>query len=362
MIDNDGIPQNNLDENRRTSLSYNDEGHETSSLGLKSEDEDISFDSPYKNTPVFGKINEIKESIKSVIVGQDLVIDKILISLLAKGHVLIEGVPGVAKTLLARLLARTIDGDFNRIQFTPDLMPSDIIGTMVFDPQKKEFEYKKGPIFAQIVLIDEINRAPAKTQSALFESMEERQVTVDGLTHKLAIPFMVLATQNPIEHEGTYKLPEAQLDRFLMKIDVDYPKINEEIEILVRENKNLSYDKALHVVPVISANDILELQSLTQAVKVEHSIINYIAQIVTSTRQNPLLYMGASPRASIALLNTSKAWALIQDRDFVIPDDVRHMASAVLSHRIVVSPEREMEGMTTQFVIKQIIEKTEIPR
>ncbi len=312
--------------------------------------------------PLVLKIREIKKNIQSVIVGQDKVIDKLLVCLMANGHVLIEGVPGVAKTLSARLLAKSIDSDFNRIQFTPDLMPSDIIGTMVFDPNIKEFEYKKGPIFTQIALIDEINRAPAKTQAALFESMEERQVTVDGTTYPLAQPFMVLATQNPIEHEGTYRLPEAQLDRFLMKINVDYPSNNEEVEILMRENEQKNLDKTLNIIPVVNAADIIDLQRLVKDVTVEHSIIHYIAQIVTKTRQHPLLYMGGSPRASIALLNTSKAWALIKGRDFVIPDDIRDMADAVLNHRVVVSPEREMEGITGEFVIQQIIESIEVPR
>ncbi len=312
--------------------------------------------------PLVLKIKAIKSNIQSVIVGQNEVIDKILVCLLANGHVLIEGVPGVAKTLLAKLLAKSVESKFNRIQFTPDLMPSDIIGTMVFDPNKKEFEYKKGPIFSQIVLIDEINRAPAKTQAALFESMEERQVTVDGTTYHLDHPFIVLATQNPIEHEGTYRLPEAQLDRFLMKIFVDYPTPGDEIEILMRENGQKDFDKTEQIKSIVSAQEVVQLQKLVKEVIVEHSIIQYIAQIVTQTRQHPYLYIGASPRASIALLNTSKAWALIQGRNFVIPDDVRDMAKAILNHRIVVAPEREMEGITAHFVIHQIVEKIEIPR
>jgi len=353
------IEQNMLDEERDNTYNENKGDDIASKI---SGDSEINISPHFSNDPLVLKIGKIKKSIQSVIVGQNEVIDKLLVCLMANGHVLIEGVPGVAKTLLARLLAKSIDSDFNRIQFTPDLMPSDIIGTMVFDPSKKAFEYKKGPIFTQIALIDEINRAPAKTQAALFESMEERQVTVDGTTYNLDHPFIVLATQNPIEHEGTYRLPEAQLDRFLMRINVDYPNLTQEVEILMRENGQKDLDKTVKIKPVVNAQDIIHLQRLVRDVIVENSILHYIAQIVTQTRQHPLLYIGASPRASIALLNTSKAWALIQGRDFVIPDDVRDMAKAILNHRIVVSPEREMEGITTEFVINQIVEKIEIPR
>lgn len=306
--------------------------------------------------------DKIREEIKKIIVGQEAAIDLILTAILSDGHVLIEGVPGVAKTIIAKLIAKTISAPFSRIQFTPDLMPSDVIGTSIFNEKLTDFEFKKGPVFSNIVLIDEINRAPAKTQAALFEVMAERQITVDGITQVFQRPFTILATQNPIEQEGTYRLPEAQLDRFLFKIEIDYPKLEEEIEIIKKHNQLKSRTEIDVVNPVISAEEIVQYQNLIQKVHANDSLMEYIAKIVTSTRTNANLYLGASPRASIAILNASKAYAALQGKDFITPDDIKYIAPAVLKHRIILTPEREMEGLTSSMLVKQIIEGIEIPR
>jgi len=304
----------------------------------------------------------IKRQLQKVIVGQKDMMDLLLVSLLANGHVLIEGVPGVAKTITAKLLSRTINVAFSRIQFTPDLMPSDILGTSVFNVKKSEFEFKKGPIFSSMILIDEINRAPAKTQAALFEVMEEKQVTMDGTTYKMEEPFIVLATQNPIEQEGTYRLPEAQLDRFLFKIIVDYPTADEELEIIMREQALENTTKASKIETVIKGSKILEFRGLVNQIKIEENLLKYIANIVVNTRSNSFLYLGASPRASIAILSASKAFAAIEGRDFVTPEDIKRATIPVLQHRVIVTPEREMEGLTSKQIIEQIIEAVEIPR
>jgi MoxR-like ATPase len=304
----------------------------------------------------------IKKQLQKVIVGQKDMMDLLLVSLLANGHVLIEGVPGVAKTITAKLLSRTINVAFSRIQFTPDLMPSDILGTSVFNVKTTEFEFKKGPIFSSMILIDEINRAPAKTQAALFEVMEEKQVTMDGTTYKMEEPFIVLATQNPIEQEGTYRLPEAQLDRFLFKIIVDYPTANEELEIIMREQALENTTKASKIETVITCRKIVEFRSLVNQIKIEENLLKYIANIVVNTRSNSFLYLGASPRASIAILSASKAFAAIEGRDFVTPEDIKRATIPVLQHRVIVTPEREMEGLTSKQIIEQIIEAVEIPR
>ena len=289
-------------------------------------------------------------------------IDQLLVAVLSNGHVLLEGVPGVAKTISAKLLAKTLSLDFSRIQFTPDLMPSDIIGTSVFDLSKSTFEFKKGPIFSNFVLIDEINRAPAKTQAALFEVMEERQITADGTTYVLEKPFLVIATQNPIEQEGTYRLPEAQLDRFLFKINIEYPNLAEEIHIIQKENELQSRDKMSAIATIISQSHIIEFQELVKQILIEQNLIEYIAKIVLNTRENAFLYLGASPRASIAILNAAKGFAALRGRDFVTPDDIKDAAIPVLQHRVVVTPEREMEGITSTEIIKQIVDSVEIPR
>lgn len=307
-------------------------------------------------------VNEIRQQLGKVIIGQEEFIELLIVSIFANGHSLIEGVPGVAKTVTAKLLARTMDVGFSRLQFTPDMMPSDILGTSVFDMKNNEFEFKKGPIFSNIILIDEINRAPAKTQAALFEVMAERQITMDGVMYPMELPFLVFATQNPVEQEGTYRLPEAQLDRFLFKIEVGYPTLEEEISILEGNNFRKNEDPTTLVSPVFNAKEIAEFQRIVQEVLVESKLIRYIASIVNSTRNNPFLFLGASPRASISILNAAKAVAAIRGRDFVIPEDIKFVAVPALRHRIIVSPEKEMEGITSGQIIQQIIESIEIPR
>ena len=324
--------------------------------------ENVNFESRLNLEPLRASIDKIKAEMETVIVGQHKMIDQLLVSILANGHVLIEGVPGVAKTLTAKIIAKTLSIDFSRIQFTPDLMPSDILGTSVFDLKKSEFEFKKGPVFSNLILIDEINRAPAKTQAALFEVMEERQITIDGQCYTLEQPFIVLATQNPIEQEGTYRLPEAQLDRFLFKINIDYPKLNEEIDIINREHSLQNKGKLEDIQTVLTASDIINYQQLVKQILVEPNLLEYIAKLVVNTRENAFLYLGASPRASIAILNAAKGYAAIRGRDFVTPEDIKDAAIPVLQHRVIVTPEREMEGLTSVEIIKQIIESIEIPR
>jgi MoxR-like ATPase len=305
---------------------------------------------------------EIRNEISRVIVGQYKMVDLLMIGLLCDGHILIEGVPGVAKTLTAKLIAKIIDVDFSRLQFTPDLMPSDVVGTSVFNPKEGEFRFKSGPIFSNIILIDEINRAPAKTQAALFEVMEERQVTVDGYTHMMRMPFIVLATQNPIEQEGTYRLPEAQLDRFLFKIEVKYPSFAEEVNILTNQQGKTQGEMLQDVKKILSPADIQHFRSQIQSVIVEPKLIEFIARIVNETRNNPALYLGASPRASLAILKSAKANAAIKGRDFVTPEDIVEMAPHVLRHRIILTAEKEMEGITADDLIDNILKAIEVPR
>lgn len=324
--------------------------------------ENINFESRLDLSKLQESIAAIKTELSSVVVGQHKMIDQLLVAILSNGHVLLEGVPGVAKTITAKLLSKTLNIGFGRIQFTPDLMPSDILGTSVFDLKKSEFEFKKGPIFSNLILIDEINRAPAKTQAALFEVMEERQITIDGTTYVLDTPFLVIATQNPIEQEGTYRLPEAQLDRFLFKIAIDYPKLNEEITIIQREHLLQNQGKLENIKNLLSADEIKYYQNIVKQIVVEQNLIEYIAKIVVNTRENSFLYLGASPRASIAILNASKGFAAIRGRDFVTPEDIKEAAIPVLQHRVIVTPEREMEGITSSEIIKQILESVEIPR
>lgn len=305
---------------------------------------------------------KIKHEIAKVIIGQDNAIDLMLSGLFIGGHILLEGVPGIAKTLTAKMLAKTISVDFSRIQFTPDLMPTDIIGTSVFNLKESEFKFRAGPVFSNIILIDEINRSPAKTQAALFELMEERQVSVDGITYPMEYPFMVLATQNPIEQEGTYRLPEAQLDRFIFKIVMEYPNLDEEKQILQRFNNDFTAKITTEVNAVVNANDIKRCSEIVEKIFIKEEIINYIANVVHETRNHGDLFLGASPRASLALLKASKAMAAISGREFVTPDDVRAVSDAVLNHRVIPSPEKEMEGITAQDIIKQIVQKIEVPR
>lgn len=322
----------------------------------------INFNQRLDLDKIKNGVLEIKNQLSKVIVGQEEFIDLLIVSIFANGHVLIEGVPGVAKTITAKLLAKTMDVEFNRIQFTPDLMPSDVLGTSIFNMKTNEFEYKKGPIFTNIVLIDEINRAPAKTQAALFEVMAEGQITMDGVQYDMNPPFLVFATQNPIEQEGTYRLPEAQLDRFLLKIEVDYPSLEEEIKIIEGNNQRKNTETTELIQAIFSADEIKEFQKIVQDVIVEPKLFEYIAAIVHATRNNPSLFLGASPRASLSILNSAKALAAINGRDFIIPEDIKYVAIPALKHRIVISPEKEMEGLTSKQIIEQIIESIEIPR
>lgn len=306
-------------------------------------------------------VSHIKYNIGQVIVGQEDLVENMIVAMLADGHILLEGVPGVAKTLSARMLAKSIETNFSRIQFTPDLMPSDIIGTSIFLPGKSEFEFRKGPIFSNIVLIDEINRSPAKTQAALFEVMEEKQITNDGVCYTMDFPFLVIATQNPVEQEGTYRLPEAQLDRFLFKLIVDYPELIDEIRILKRENSG-ELKKNQDLVPVISAKMLGSVRTAVSNVLIEDNLIEYIAKIVHMTRNHVAFSLGASPRASIALIRASKALAAISGRDFVSPDDIKKLALPILRHRVMLTPEKEMDGTSPDTIICQIIEEIEVPR
>jgi len=309
-----------------------------------------------------GAVQAIKQEIGKVIVGQQEMIDLLIAAILSNNHVLIEGVPGVAKTLTARLMAKCLDVPFSRIQFTPDLMPSDVLGTSVFNPRDASFEFRSGPIFSNIILIDEINRAPAKTQAALFEVMEERQVTIDGKTYPMSRPFMVLATQNPVEHEGTYRLPEAQLDRFLFKIQVPYPNPEEELAILNGHHLLKSAVQSDAVNKVLGAQEVQFLQGQIRELHIEEKLLQFIAKLVTETRNHKSIYLGASPRASLGIMNASKAIAAMRGRDFVTPDDILFVVPAVLRHRIMLTPEKEMEGVTNDEVIAQVLQNIEVPR
>jgi MoxR-like ATPase len=312
------------------------------------------------------KLNEsvtrVKTELHKVVVGQHQMVDLLLAGLFTGGHVLLEGVPGIAKTLTAKMLARTLSVGFSRIQFTPDLMPTDVLGTSVFNMKTSDFTFNRGPIFSNIVLIDEINRSPAKTQAALFEVMEERQITVDGITYKMEYPFIVIATQNPIEQEGTYKLPEAQLDRFLFRVKMNYPSLDDERDILRKFRNDFSQSVTSEVQPVLTADEIRTCSSIIEQVTIKDDQLDYIAKIIYNTRNNGDLFLGASPRASLAILRSSKAIAAMSGRDFVTPDDIQYVAYPVLNHRIILTPEREMEGVEPEDIVKQIIQSIEVPR
>ncbi len=326
------------------------------------QNEDLHFNNRIPLEELKTAVGAIKVQLRKIIIGQEDFIELLIVGLLANGHLLIEGVPGVAKTITAKLFAKTLKTDFSRIQFTPDLMPSDVLGTSILNMKSSEFEFKKGPIFSNVILIDEINRAPAKTQAALFEVMEERQITMDGTEYAMDYPFMVLATQNPVEQEGTYALPEAQLDRFLFKIKVGYPKLEEEVTILKTHHDRKLAVPSDAIESVLSSDDLKKFRGQVQEILIEEKIFNYIAQVVDKTRNHPHLYLGGSPRASLAIMNAAKAFAAINGRDFVTPDDVKRALAPVLRHRIILSPEREMEGMTPETVIDMIAQSIEIPR
>lgn len=305
---------------------------------------------------------QLKIEISKILVGQNEYIDLMLAAILSGGHVLLEGVPGIAKTLSAKLLSKTLSVGFSRIQFTPDLMPTDVVGTTVFNMKTSEFNFKKGPVFSNFILIDEINRSPAKTQAALFEVMEEKQVTVDGATYTMDYPFFVIATQNPIEQEGTYRLPEAQLDRFLFRIKMNYPDLEEEKLILRKFVNDFSNRQMNDVQKVLESKDLKRCQEIVENIYIKEELLDYIAKIVFGTRNNGDLFLGASPRASLAILKASKAMAALSGRNFVIPDDIRLVATPVLNHRIIPSPEKEMEGITAEDIVSNIVKNIEVPR
>ena len=307
-------------------------------------------------------VTNLTTGMDQIIVGQKHLVESLLIGLLSDGHVLLEGVPGLAKTLAIKTLASLIDAKYSRIQFTPDLLPADVIGTMVYSQKDESFKVQKGPIFANFVLADEINRAPAKTQAALFEVMEERQVSIDGATYPMGELYTILATQNPVEQEGTYKLPEAQLDRFLMKLTMDYPSLDEEVNILERHHTNAAFVKLEDITPAITKEELLSLRNLMKQVFIDRTLLQYIALIVQQTRTSKAVYLGASPRASVAMLQTSKAYALLQGRDFVTPEDIKFVAPYVLQHRLILTAEAEMEGYSPVKVTQRLIDKVEVPK
>ncbi|MDA7502144.1 MoxR family ATPase [Chitinophagales bacterium] len=323
---------------------------------------EVAFENRLDLSELSQKMEAAKREVHKIIKGQEEMVHLLLIALLNEGHVLLEGVPGVAKTLAAKLTARTVATDFSRIQFTPDLMPSDVLGTSVYNFKTSEFEFKKGPIFSNFILIDEINRAPAKTQAALFEVMEEQQVTIDGKQYKMTAPFFVIATQNPIEQEGTYRLPEAQLDRFLFKVEVDYPSIEDEVSLLEDFHVGGNRHKSDVVKAVITPEMLVRFKELIRLIKVDPSLIRYITQVVAATRNNKNIYLGASPRASLSILKAAKAEAALQGRDFVTPDDIKMIAIPVLRHRLILSPELEMEGVKIDKVIDSLLKRVEVPR
>ena len=302
--------------------------------------------------------NRVVNNVQTVIIGKQNEVRFTLLALLCEGHLLIEDVPGVGKTMLARAIARSIGCTFRRIQFTPDMLPSDVTGVSIYNQKTQEFEFRAGPIMAQMVLTDEINRATPKTQSALLEAMEERQITVDGVTYPIARPFMVLATQNPIEYEGTFPLPEAQVDRFMMRINLGYPLKNHEVDMLTRQS---DHHPIQDVDQVVTVEDLVEAQRAARTVYVDNLVKEYIVDLVNTTRDHPDIYLGASPRGSLALFNASRAWAAMEGRDFVVPDDIKLLAESTLAHRLIVSPSARIKNVNAQQVIEDSLRHTPVP-
>jgi len=363
MIDNTSEDNKHIEANaQRTDSNLNMEQNDSNYSPDTSEMLGVEASKISLTAPLHEAVEKIKNEISKVVVGQDKTIDLLMAAMLSGGHVLLEGLPGIAKTLIAKMLAQTIQADFSRIQFTPDLMPTDITGTSVFNIKESSFYFRKGPLFSNIILIDEINRSPAKTQAALMEVMEEKQITYDGETYKMAFPFFVVATQNPVEQEGTYSLPEAQLDRFMFRIKLGYPSLEEEQKILQRFQTDFDGKISTEVKPVITPEQLSQFKSIIEKIEIRPDVLNYIAQIVHNTRNNGDLFLGASPRASLAIMKTAKALAALQNRFFVTPDDVKEVAIPVLNHRIVLSHEREMEGHTIEEIIQDILKKVEVPR
>ena len=346
--------EQSIDENISEEKNIEEETSAASSFGFERQNAELLW--------VAQKVNDVRNELGKYVIGQAEMVDLLMTGIFANGHILLEGAPGVAKTLSAKVLSKSLNVDFSRIQFTPDMMPSDVIGTSVFNMKDSQFSFKKGPIFSNIVLIDEINRAPAKTQAALFEVMEERQITYDGQKYPMSFPFLVIATQNPIEQEGTYNLPEAQLDRFLFKIKIDYPELHEEEEILNRYKNNIKTPSLDQVTAVFSADEIQKVQNTVEKIIIEDNLVKYIAAVVHKTRNHGKIYLGASPRASLAILRSAKAMAAIRGRDFVTPEDIQFVAIHVLNHRLILTPEAEMEGVAVEDVVKEIIQTIEVPR
>jgi len=341
-------------ESKEDQLSDSSSTIQKTNYGFERQNNDLSW--------VSQKVNEVRKEMGNFVIGQHELIELLMAGVFANGHVLLEGAPGVAKTLASKVLAKALAIDFSRIQFTPDMMPSDVLGTSVFNTKDSEFTFKKGPIFSNIVLIDEINRAPAKTQAALFEVMEERQITYDGNVYPMSFPFLVVATQNPVDQEGTYNLPEAQLDRFLFKIKVGYPELEQEEEILRRYKNNVKSADLSTIKAVFSSNDIQKIQNIVEQIIIEDNLIIYIAALTNKTRNHGKIFLGGSPRASLSILKSAKAIAAIRGRDFVTPEDIQFIAKHVLNHRLILTPEAEMEGVTPEEIVAEIIQTIEVPR
>ncbi|MBB3699517.1 AAA family ATPase [Flammeovirga yaeyamensis] len=321
-----------------------------------------NFENRIDTSTLIQELNLLREGINKVVKGQHKTIDLLLTAILADGHVLLEGVPGVAKTLTAKTLAHMIEGHYSRIQFTPDLMPSDVLGTNVFNAATNSFEFRKGPVFGNVILTDEINRAPAKTQASLFEVMEERQITYDGQKYDMDEPFLVIGTQNPVEQEGTYPLPEAQLDRFLFKIDLGYPDEQDEYDVLMMHHQHEKPTNLITEEYKLNPAKLKEFRDLAKKVIVKDEIIDYILKLIRTTRATADFYLGASPRAGVALLNASKAWACLQGRDFVTPDDIAYVIKPVLRHRLIMTAEKEMEGENMDRLIDKVVHSVAVPR